>query len=92
MAVRGSAPLAPLCAALGVSRATVYRRLEPRPPKRLRPRPERALEETEKQRNALPSTTGGMLNLFRGVPATAHQLIAYALPFSTPLPATNGRL
>ncbi len=50
MAVRGSAPLAPLCAALGVSRATVYRRLEPRPPKRLRPRPERALEETEKQR------------------------------------------
>jgi len=50
MAVRGSAPLAPLCAALGVSRATVHRRLEPRPPKRPRPRPERALEETEKQR------------------------------------------
>lgn len=45
----GSIPLKPLCAALGVSRATVSRRLRPPPPPPPRSTPERALDEDEKQ-------------------------------------------
>lgn len=45
----GSIPLKPLCGALGVSRATVSRRLKPPPPPSPRPTPERALDANEKQ-------------------------------------------
>jgi putative transposase len=48
--LRGRVPVAPLCAALGVSRATVQRRLQPCPPPTPRPTPARALAETERQR------------------------------------------
>jgi len=50
MELRENVPLAPLCTALGVSRATVHRRLYPGPAKSARPRPQRALEAGEKQR------------------------------------------
>jgi putative transposase len=47
----GRVPLAPLCAALGVSRATVERRRTPPPARASKPRPApRALAETERQR------------------------------------------
>ena len=46
---RGSLPLAPLCAALGVSRATVHRRLRPARPAAPRPKPARALCDDEKR-------------------------------------------
>lgn len=48
---RGELPVAPLCAALGVSRATVNRRLHPKPFKAgaLRPKPARALCQGERQ-------------------------------------------
>jgi len=48
--VQPAVPIAPLCEALGVSRATVYRRLRPRGPAKPRPKPARALEDAEKQR------------------------------------------
>lgn len=52
--LRGSLPIAPLCAALGVSRATVNRRLHPVTPKpvTVRPKPVRALSDEERQRIA----------------------------------------
>lgn len=50
VALRGSVPVAPLCAALGVSRATVHRRLTPCTPVAPRPTPQRALTDTERQR------------------------------------------
>jgi len=48
--LRPRVPIAPLCAALGVSRATVHRRLRPRSPTPPRPTPARALGAGEKQR------------------------------------------
>lgn len=48
--LRPKVAIAPLCAALGVSRATVHRRLRPRTPARPRPTPARALGAEEKQR------------------------------------------
>lgn len=47
--LRPKVAMAPLCAALGVSRATVHRRLRPRAPARPRPTPARALGAGEKQ-------------------------------------------
>ncbi len=49
--LRGSLPVAPFCAALGVSRATVNRRLHPAPRKdaSVRPKPARALSDDERQ-------------------------------------------
>lgn len=48
--VQPAVPIAPLCKALGVSRATVHRRLRPRATAPARPTPARALDEAEKQR------------------------------------------
>jgi putative transposase len=42
-------PLAPLCDALGLSRATLYRHRAPPPPRAPRPTPARALDEAQKQ-------------------------------------------
>lgn len=49
--MRGQLPVAPLCAALGVSRATVNRRLNPAPARPVEPRskPARALKPHERQ-------------------------------------------
>jgi putative transposase len=49
LAHRGSAPLKPLCEALGASRATVSRRTRPPSPKVSRPPAVRALDSAEKQ-------------------------------------------
>jgi len=49
LAVGESVPVAPLCAALGTSRATVYRRKRPAQPKAPRPKPVRALDDEAKQ-------------------------------------------
>jgi len=46
----GQVPLLPLCEALGVSRATMHRKLKPPAPRAPRPTPERALVAEEKQR------------------------------------------
>ena len=48
--LRPKVPIAPLCAALGVSRASVHRRLRPRVSTSPRPTPARALDQGEKQR------------------------------------------
>jgi len=50
LALRGQIPMAPLCQALGVSRASVHRRLKPPMPKAPRPVPGRALDTAEQQR------------------------------------------
>jgi len=47
--LRGRVPVAPLCAALGVSRATVHRRLKPPTTTAPRPTPARALAEAERR-------------------------------------------
>jgi len=48
--IQAQVPIAPLCEALGVSRATVHRRRRPRAPAPARPRPARALGKAEQQR------------------------------------------
>ena len=42
--------VAPACAALGIARATYYRRRQPKPPAKPRPAPPRALSPEERQR------------------------------------------
>jgi putative transposase len=49
LAVGTNVPLTPLCTALGASRATVYRRKRPAPPKASRAKPARALDDDAKQ-------------------------------------------
>ena len=49
LAVGGVVALAPLCAALGTSRATLYRKKRPTQPKAPRPKPARALDDEAKQ-------------------------------------------
>lgn len=49
LAVGEGIPVAPLCSALGTSRATIYRRRRPARPKVARPKPARALDDDAKQ-------------------------------------------